>query len=85
MTFKLLTRSELGERLRVSPQGISNRLHRDRNTGESLPPSIMIGSRRFWVESDVIEWLESKRSKVEVQGKKERGRPRKTNQEQGQD
>jgi predicted DNA-binding transcriptional regulator AlpA len=55
-----LTVTDLAKILHVAPQTINNRMVRD---PASLPPPLDIAGQqgRLWLESDVQEWLESKR------------------------
>nr|WP_024592946.1 helix-turn-helix domain-containing protein [Pseudoalteromonas sp. TB13] len=61
MKIKLLKITELAQILRTSPGYIRNQIHLGKE-GETVPPSIKLGSRRMWLESDLFTWLQSKNS-----------------------
>lgn len=50
---KLLTIEEVSQRLHIAPGTARNRL----NKGEPMPPSIRVGRRRLFPESDFDVWL----------------------------
>jgi len=61
MKTQLVKVRELAQILRTSPGYIRNQIHLGRE-GETIPPSIKLGSRRMWIETDVDTWLKSKSS-----------------------
>jgi len=71
--MEIMTRSEVANLLRMSPQALSN--HVGRKNWEAVPPPIVIGGRNKWRKDQVVKWIESKSPvppKSEHQG---RGRP----------
>ncbi|WP_369128025.1 MULTISPECIES: helix-turn-helix transcriptional regulator [unclassified Pseudoalteromonas] len=63
MKIKLLKTTELAQILRTSPGYIRNQIHLGKE-GKTIPPSIQLGRRRMWLESDLLIWLKSKNSNV---------------------
>jgi predicted DNA-binding transcriptional regulator AlpA len=63
--LKLLTKQELADLLRTSPQTITNQISNGKE-GYSVPPAIKLGSNYRWCQDTVTKWLKNKEHEREV-------------------
>jgi len=61
-TGRRMNAQALGEFLGWKTQTVRRRV----SDGLSMPPSIKVGNRRWWIESDVIEWENAHRENTSV-------------------
>ena len=57
--YILLKSNELASLLRTSPGYIRNQIYLG-NEGSTIPYSIKLGKRRFWIYEEVNKWLKEK-------------------------
>ncbi len=58
----LVSRLELAQLLRISPNGIDAQRRRG-----ALPPGFKIGRRTFWLKAEIQDWIDKAMSRTEVQ------------------